>query len=88
MSLKTSQTVGTFIHTVLASMQKQLVKVGSMPEVYYGTPADVFKNPGEDDIAQVFTNHDYEPLPSNAMTGYAILSVNSIAFNSFKTCDF
>lgn len=51
-----------FIHSALVGMQQKLIKIGSSLEVYCGTPLDVFKKLlTKYRIAQVFTNHDYEP---------------------------
>ncbi len=51
-----------FIHSALAGMQQKLIKLGASLEVYYGTPLDIFKKLlTKYSIAQVFTNHDYEP---------------------------
>jgi deoxyribodipyrimidine photo-lyase len=52
----------TFIHATISSLQEQLKQLGSSLDVRYGFPEDVFKQLLEEySIAQVFTNHDYEP---------------------------
>ncbi len=51
-----------FIHAALGEMQQQLLQMGSTLEVYYGTPAEVYKKLLKKySINTVFTNHDYEP---------------------------
>ena len=51
-----------FIYAALEEMQEKLVKMESSLEVYYGSPADVFKELIKKyKIETVFINHDYEP---------------------------
>ena len=51
-----------FIHAALEEMQASLVAIQSSLEVYYGTPAEVFKKLlAKYNIDKVFANHDYEP---------------------------
>ena len=51
-----------FIHAALEEMQASLVAIQSSLEVYYGTPAEVFKKLlAKYNIEKVFANHDYEP---------------------------
>ncbi len=52
----------TFIHQHIQKIQKQLREAGSSLIVRYGTPLEVWKQLiDEFEIAEVFTNHDYEP---------------------------
>ncbi|HSF46214.1 MAG TPA: deoxyribodipyrimidine photo-lyase [Chitinophagaceae bacterium] len=51
-----------FIHRAIEAIQEKLVKLGSSLEVRYGKPLEVFKALSTRyTIANVFTNHDYEP---------------------------
>jgi deoxyribodipyrimidine photo-lyase len=51
-----------FIHRSLEEMQQDLLAMGSTMDIRVGFPADVYRQLlTEYDIAEVFTNHDYEP---------------------------
>ena len=51
-----------FIHHALTGMQEQLEDIGRAIEVFYGFPVEVFKELARTyTIANVYTNHDYEP---------------------------
>lgn len=51
-----------FIHEVIGELQTQLTQLGSTLIVKYGKPAEIWKQlMDEYDIAEVHTNHDYEP---------------------------
>ncbi|MES2430871.1 MAG: deoxyribodipyrimidine photo-lyase [Bacteroidota bacterium] len=51
----------TFIYTTILELQQQIKKSGSALNVFYGTPADVFKKLlAKYNINKVFINHDYE----------------------------
>jgi deoxyribodipyrimidine photo-lyase len=51
-----------FIYNALEGMQKQLVKMGSALNVFYGFPKDVFKLLIEKyDVQKIIVNRDYEP---------------------------
>ncbi len=51
-----------FIHAAIEEMQDQLKKIGSTLHVFYGLPADVFKEIADQyEVVSVFANHDYEP---------------------------
>ncbi|MBX9783031.1 MAG: DNA photolyase family protein [Chitinophagaceae bacterium] len=51
-----------FIHHAITNMQQQLLKMDSSMEVYYGFPAEVFKELLQKyEVKKVFLNHDYEP---------------------------
>lgn len=50
-----------FIHKSLLSLQQRLIQLNSSILVKYGKPIDVWKNLIEEyNIAEVYTNHDYE----------------------------
>jgi deoxyribodipyrimidine photo-lyase len=52
----------TFIYQAVKALQQNLNQSGSDILVRYGFPVDIWKNLiGEYDIAEVYTNHDYEP---------------------------
>lgn len=75
-----------FIHSALLEIQQQLVQLGTSLEVYYGTPADVFKKLlSKYKIEQVFTNHDYEPyaLEREQLITY-LLTTNGAILNTCK----
>jgi deoxyribodipyrimidine photo-lyase len=75
-----------FIHDAIQDIQAQLIKMGTTLEVYYGTPLEVYKNLlTKYNIANVFTNHDYEPYALERDNQIANLLKNSGAsFNTFK----
>jgi deoxyribodipyrimidine photo-lyase len=51
-----------FIHRSLEEMQSTLASMGSTLDARYGRPMEVFRQLLADyDIAEVYTNHDYEP---------------------------
>jgi deoxyribodipyrimidine photo-lyase len=51
-----------FIHGALESIQQELRKFGSTLDVRYGFPLEIFPQLLDDyAVANVFTNHDYEP---------------------------
>ena len=75
-----------FIYNALTEMQQQLIAIGSMIEVHYGTPMEIFKSLiGKYNITQVFTNHDYEPY---ALLRDAeienLLDQHNILFHTYK----
>jgi deoxyribodipyrimidine photo-lyase len=75
-----------FIHNTLTNMQQQLLETGSTMGVYYGFPADVFKNLLQIyDVKKVFTNHDYEPY-ANERDGAIQKQLNEVgaSFHTFK----
>ena len=75
-----------FIHNTLLQMQEQLKEISSSMVVLYSTPEKAFKQLIKDyDIANVFTNRDYEPYATerdNAIA--ALLKKNDIAFHLYK----
>lgn len=75
-----------FIHNALADMQEQLLSFGSSLLVKYGDPFEVFGNLIEDfEIAEVYTNHDYEryAIERDRQIG-ELLNAKGIAFYTFK----
>ncbi len=51
-----------FIHRALEDMQRQLIQAGSSLQVFYGSPAEIFRRLlTKYQVGQVFTNTDYEP---------------------------
>lgn len=75
-----------FIHATLEEMQATLATRGSSLEVYYGTPADVFKQlTNKYKIDTVFANHDYEPYALEREIAIAkLLKEQGIAFQTYK----
>ncbi|HEY9185168.1 MAG TPA: deoxyribodipyrimidine photo-lyase [Salegentibacter sp.] len=77
----------TFIHGQLQQMRKDLQDdCGSSIAIYHGKPNDIFQQLiKEYKIAEVFTNHDYEPYAIKRDKEIAdILSENNIGFHTFK----
>ncbi|MEO4005684.1 deoxyribodipyrimidine photo-lyase [Flavobacterium sp. CAU 1735] len=75
-----------FIHNLLDQMQQQLSKSGKSLAVFYGDPVSIFqKLIHENNIATVYTNHDYEPSARKRDTAvYNLLKENNIAFKTAK----
>ncbi|HSP12416.1 MAG TPA: deoxyribodipyrimidine photo-lyase, partial [Salegentibacter sp.] len=77
----------SFIHAELQKMRKQLQEEhDSSIAMYYGKPREIFqKLMREYEIAEVFTNHDYEPYALERDREIAeMLSDNNIKFHTFK----
>lgn len=76
----------TFIHTLLEDIQEELKKHNKSLAVFYGTPENVFKKIiKENDVNEVFTNHDYEPYAQKRDKEIAnILKGEGITFTTFK----
>ncbi len=75
-----------FIHAALEEIQTQLTKMGSSLEVYYGTPAAIYKTLlAKYTIENVFTNHDYEPyaLEREKIITDLLKSTN-VSFKTYK----
>lgn len=75
-----------FIHRALVEIQEQLTSFGSSLFVKYGSPFEVWKTLVSDfDIAEVYTNHDYEKyaIERDKQVGET-LNTNGIAFYTFK----
>ncbi len=75
-----------FIHAAIEALQQQLKKQGSSLEVYYDTPAQVYKKLLQKyTVEKVFANHDYEPYARERDTGIAKqLKEAGAAFYTFK----
>jgi deoxyribodipyrimidine photo-lyase len=75
-----------FIHDVLVDIQAQLTSIGSTMWVHYGTPEEAFeKITKQFSIAEVYTNHDYEPYAQQRDGEIAaFLQKKAIVFQSFK----
>lgn len=75
-----------FIHKALADIQAQLLSLGSSLFIKYGCPTEIWKNLVSDfEIAEVFTNHDYEKyaIERDKQIG-ELLNTKGIAFYTFK----
>ncbi len=76
----------SFIHFYLEKIKRQLEAMGSSLLVKYGTPEEVWSELlATYDVAEVYTNHDYEPyaIQRDATIGEYLLS-EGIAFKTFK----
>jgi deoxyribodipyrimidine photo-lyase len=75
-----------FIHAALQSIQDELVAMGSTLEVYHGTPLQVFTTLQKKyTIANIFTNHDYEPYALKREKLIAdMVKANGTGFHSYK----
>ena len=75
-----------FIHQQLSLLKKQLAELGSDMRVYYGDPMDVWKTiTTEYNVAQVYTNHDYEPYALQRDEEVrTFLATKSITLHTFK----
>lgn len=75
-----------FIHSELTKIQEQLTQLGSTLHVFYSTVLDSFeKLTNTYDIAEVYTNEDYEPYAikrDKNVSSY--LASKGIAFKSYK----
>ncbi|MCC6761506.1 MAG: deoxyribodipyrimidine photo-lyase [Chitinophagaceae bacterium] len=75
-----------FIHAALHDMQQQLQAMGSTMHVYYGFADAVWSQILNDyPVANVFTNHDYEPyaLERDAAV-QQMLAAKNIGFHTYK----
>lgn len=75
-----------FIHKALQDLHAQLSALGSSIVVKYGSPVEVWKELTEEyDIAEVYTNHDYEKyaIDRDKQVG-ALLNSKAIGFYTFK----
>jgi deoxyribodipyrimidine photo-lyase len=75
-----------FIYNTVSKIHQSLVDLGSGLQVYYDTPIQAFNRlVNEYDVANVYTNTDYEPYATTRDTEISdFLSERNIAFNSFK----
>lgn len=75
-----------FIHRQLQNMQQQLVDIGSTLHVLYDTPGNASKRLTDQyDIAEVYTNQDYEPYAGTRDKKIdEYLASKDIAFRTYK----
>jgi deoxyribodipyrimidine photo-lyase len=75
-----------FIHETIAALNEQLQEYGSSLQVYHDTPVNTFKKIIKDfDVAEVYTNEDYEPYATKRDQEIKnLLDKANIAFKSFK----
>jgi deoxyribodipyrimidine photo-lyase len=75
-----------FIHQALGEMQAQLAELGSTLIVKYGKPAEIWQQLTQEyDVAEVYTNHDYEPYAQTRDREIgAFLNAKGIAFYTHK----
>lgn len=76
----------TFIHQSVKELYHRLKKLGSALFVFHGRPVDVFKTLlAQHEIAEVYTNKDYEPYARQRDGEVAaLLKSNNIPFLPFK----
>jgi len=75
-----------FIHQAILEMQDQLASMGSTMIVKYGKPVDIWQQLMEKyNVAEVYTNHDYEPYGQtrDRQIG-ALLNGAGVAFYTYK----
>ncbi|MCU0338562.1 MAG: DNA photolyase family protein, partial [Spirosomaceae bacterium] len=75
-----------FIHQAISELQTQLTQIGSTLIVRYGRPLEIWKQlTQEHSIAEVHTNHDYEPyaLQRDKAVG-ELLNARGTAFYTHK----
>ena len=75
-----------FIHTQLKEINDALLRFNSSLLIKKGDPAKIFKELIKDyDIAEIFTNHDYEPYAlERDSTVKKFLESKNISFHSYK----
>ncbi len=75
-----------FIHRSLSHLQAQLAKIGSALDARYGFPDEIWKQLlNEYAIANVYTNHDYEPYAKKRDADISkMLKANNISFHTYK----
>lgn len=76
----------TFIYDQVQRLKNELKTLNSDLQIYYSTPAIVFKGLAEDsELKSVYTNRDYEPYAMQRDEEIkSILQKKSIAFETFK----
>jgi deoxyribodipyrimidine photo-lyase len=76
----------SFIYHTLKEIDETLQKNGSSLYIVYRTPLNAFKNICEEfNVAQVYTNHDYEPYAINRdKEVFDYLEARHISFHSYK----
>lgn len=75
-----------FIHQYLVSLQSQLIQMGSTICIKYGKPLEIWKKLLEEfEVAEVYTNHDYEQYAIKRDKAIGeLLNSNGIPFYTFK----
>ncbi|MBK7965698.1 MAG: deoxyribodipyrimidine photo-lyase [Bacteroidetes bacterium] len=75
-----------FIHEQLESINIQLISLGACLDVRHGSPAKIWKELINDySIAEVYTNHDYEPYAKKRDEEIkSLLKANTIDIYTFK----
>jgi deoxyribodipyrimidine photo-lyase len=75
-----------FIHSAIHDLQQELTAMGSSLDIRYGDPLSIWKQlKTQYDIAEVYTNHDYEKYgQSRDKTVGEFLNSNGIAFYTSK----
>lgn len=75
-----------FLQNTLTELKAELEKLGSTLEVKYGNPTDIWKQLIEEkDIAEVYTNHDYEQYAiKRDAEVQEMLEKKGIEFKTFK----
>ncbi|WP_020528578.1 cryptochrome/photolyase family protein [Flexithrix dorotheae] len=75
-----------FIHNCLKDLNGELSKLGSQILVKHGKPEEIWKTIiNQYDIAEVYTNHDYEPYALERDKQIKnLLKENDISFRTFK----
>ncbi|WP_247233596.1 deoxyribodipyrimidine photo-lyase [Telluribacter sp. SYSU D00476] len=75
-----------FIHNTLTSLQAELAAMGGSLLVKYGSPLEVWKEVLDQyEVAEVYTNHDYEPYAQERDRAVAdLLREKGTAFKTFK----
>ncbi len=76
----------TFIHRVINQMKMELEQNGSSIKVIYDTPENAFNQLLDDyEIAEIFTNRDYEPYATERDEKiHSLLKSKNIRLNDFK----
>lgn len=76
----------TFIHQQLEKIQNQLQNVGKSLAVFYGKPFEIYqKLIKENQIKEVYMNHDYEPYARKRdLELYHLFKENNIDFKTSK----
>ncbi len=75
-----------FLHSTLSDIKTELEKLGSTLDVRYGNPSEIWQQLlAEHDIAQVYTNHDYEQYAIKRDTEVKeMLESKEIEFKTYK----
>ncbi|NNF02750.1 MAG: deoxyribodipyrimidine photo-lyase [Bacteroidia bacterium] len=75
-----------FIYNQIIKLKRQIVKHGSDLKIFYGSPADVFKELLDSfKVEGVFANRDYEPYAKERDTEVEnILKSQDVKFHTFK----